>query len=212
MSTYFLYLNKYVSFVPSVLKKHVTSVTYVFKISIFCLICLLCSCGDSEFEYTGHRAYFVFDNSLHLDPTLTASMNSMSPGVFCRIWIADASHISFENNQGLSSRTVINAAEQQRRMDLGVYNQSGIIVGFGTLSQPAVFYAYDAQCPNCYEESNMPRYQLSMDTAGRASCKNCGRSYDMNNGGIVSSGPGGNKLFRYHASTTGPTGILAINN
>lgn len=179
---------------------------------LLCFLCLLCSCGDTEFEYTGHRSYLIFDNSLHLDPTLMASTNAQSPGIFCHISLSDASHLSFENNHGLSSRAVLSAEEQRRTMILGVYSPSGIIVGFGTLSQPPLFYAYDAQCPNCYEESNMPRYQLTMDTSGHATCKNCHRSYDMNNGGIVSSGPGGNKLFRYRASTTGPTGILAVNN
>ena len=58
----------------------------------------------------------------------------------------------------------------------------------------------------------MPRYQLSMTSDGRATCKNCGRAYDMNNGGIVTSGGSGKKLIRYRASTTGPTGMLTVNN
>jgi hypothetical protein len=139
-------------------------------------------------------------------------MNAMSTGIFCRISISTGSYIDFENNQGQKSRIAMNAVEKQRLYELGIYNSSGIIVGFGTLDNPPVFYGYDAQCPNCYEESNMPRYQLSMTSDGRATCKNCGRAYDMNNGGIVTSGGGGKKPIRYRASTTGPTGMLTVNN
>jgi hypothetical protein len=58
----------------------------------------------------------------------------------------------------------------------------------------------------------MPRYQLSMASDGTASCRNCKRKYDMNNGGIITNGSQGNKLIRYRASTTGPMGVLSINN
>ena len=66
--------------------------------------------------------------------------------------------------------------------------------------------------PNCYEESNLPRYPLTMLTTGKAKCNNCHREYDMNNGGIVSKGDNGRKLIRYKASTTGVQGILSVVN
>ena len=176
------------------------------------LALVISSCGDSELEYSNHRAYFVYDNSIHLDATLSSAMNPMAPGLFCRISRSTDGYYDFENNQGLKSRVAINAVEKQRTSVLGVYNASGVIVGYGTLDNPPTFYAYDAQCPNCYEESNMPRYQLTMSSDGKASCKNCHRQYDMNNGGIVVSGEGGYKLIRYHASTTGPMGVLSVNN
>ena len=172
----------------------------------------VCSCGESEFEYSGHKAYFIYDNSQHLDPTLSSAMNSLAPGIFCRISTPTAGYVTFENNQGMTSRTAMTAIEEKRTSVLGLYNGSGVIVGFGTLSQPSTFYAYDAQCPNCYKETNIPRYQLSMNPIGVASCGRCSRTYDMNNGGIVSTGPGGDKLIRYRASTTGPNGLLSINN
>ena len=172
----------------------------------------LISCGESEFEYSNHRAYCVFDNSQHLDATLSSAMNAMSPGIFCRISISSETYIDFENNQGLKSRVALNAIERQRLFELGVYNGSGVIVGYGTFDNPPVFFGYDAQCPNCYEESNMPRYQLSISSDGKAACKNCHRQYDMNNGGIIVSGSNGDKLIRYHASTTGPMGVLTVNN
>ena len=91
------------------------------------------------------------------------------------------------------------SVEQQRLPILGVNNESGVIVGFGLLSDPPVFYAYDAQCPNCYENDSRPRYLLSMTSDGKAKCSRCGRTYDMNNSGIIIDGGPGEKLYRYHA-------------
>ena len=170
------------------------------------------SCGGSEYEYSNHRAYFVFDNQQHLNPALTSAMNAMVPGIFCRISVLNGARLDFTTNQGMSESSDLTAYELQRTIILGAYNGSGIIVGFGSLNNPPTFYAYDAQCPNCYEENGMPRYQLTMSTIGQASCKQCGRSYDMNNDGIVCVGIDGKKLIRYRATTTGPTGVLSVNN
>jgi len=173
---------------------------------------LALSCGDSEYEYSSHRAYFNFDNATRLDPVLMTAMNPVSPGIFCKISISNGSYFVFQNNQGQSSRQNMTALDRQRTIILGAYNESGIIVGYGTLDQPPTFYAYDAQCPNCYSETNLPRYVLTMTTDGKAVCSRCGRKYNMANGGIICEGENGSKLIRYRASTTGPTGVLSVNN
>ncbi len=173
---------------------------------------LFAACGESEIEFSGHHAYFVFDNSQHLNPVLIGSMNAMSPGIFCRISTAPNNQLAFENNYGQKANSTLNAIDQRRTMQLGVSNSSGIIVGFGNLNNPAIFYAYDAQCPNCYEEVNIPSFQLAINNEGKATCRRCARAYDLNNGGIVSKGEGGAKLFRYRATTTGPSGLLSVNN
>ena len=172
---------------------------------------MLCSCEKSDFEYSSHRARLVYDNSLHLDPTLSSAMNAMAPGIFCRISIS-GTYFMFSNNQGQSSRQAMTSVEQQRLPVLGCNNESGIIVGFGLLTTPAEFFAYDAQCINCYENDGRPRYLLSISTDGRATCGKCGRTYNLNTGGIVTDGGEGKKLARFHASTTGPNGVLSVNN
>lgn len=184
---------------------------FALRLSILFLLLSFCSCGGSEFEYSSHRVRLVYDNSVHLDATLSVAMNAMAPGIFCRVAIS-GNYFTFTNSQGQNSKLPMTAAEQQRLPMLGVNNESGIIVGFGLLADPAVFYAYDAQCPNCYENDSRPRYLLSMSSDGKAKCGKCGRVYDMNNGGIVTDGGPGEKLYRYHASTTGPNGILSVNN
>ena len=61
-------------------------------------------------------------------------------------------------------------------------------------------------------EVNSPSFQLAINNEGKATCRRCARAYDLNNGGIVSKGEGGAKLFRYRATTTGPSGLLSVNN
>ena len=93
---------------------------------------------------------------------------------------------------------------------------NGIIVGYGNLSTGAsgayTFYAYDAQCPNCFDYNAIPvkSYPLTMNTAGIATCAKCKRQYNMNTGGncVNDSGKG---LTTYRSSTTGAFGYLVVN-
>lgn len=116
----------------------------------------------------------------------------------------------FSTNHGLSDRVDKTAVDQQVSIALGVYNETGIIVGYGNLDYPATFYAYDSQCPNCYGDTGLPRYSLSMDTDGTAECGSCHRKYDMSNQGLVVNGDAGRGMMRYHATVTG--GVLNVNN
>lgn len=178
---------------------------------IMSLLMLLTSCGDAEFEFSRYPCNVVFDNTAMRSPVLATSTNPMSPGVFCRITLR-GKYFRFENNQGQGEDVVFTAIDAQRTIQAGIYNESGVIVGYGNLNSPATFYAYDSQCPNCYKDTGLPRYMLSMDTSGKASCNSCNREYDLNNGGIVSKGDGGDKLIRYRGNTTGPQGVLTVIN
>ncbi len=180
---------------------------------IIALLALLTSCGDSEYEFSGYPCNFVFDNNASRSTQLASAMNQMSPGIFCHICVS-GKFFYFNTNAdtGEPEREPFNAIDEQRTIALGIYNESGIIVGYGNLNNPATFYAYDNQCPNCYKETGLPRYGLTMDTAGRAKCDRCKREYDLNNGGIISNGSGGDKLIRYRGSTTGPQGVLHVVN
>lgn len=186
-------------------------VNNLYRLFSYLALLLLCAACDKT-EYSNTRVYFAFDNSTHLDQTLAPAMDPVNSSIFCRVYRVDDSHIGFQNNQGRESKVMMTATERQGNTLLGLYNESGVIVGYGL---PAVggeaheFYAYDAQCPNCYKEFNMPRYQLSMRTDGTAVCNKCKREYSMKNGGYCADG---DKLIRYRATTTGPNGVLAINN
>lgn len=185
---------------------------YRFLLSLFCVTLVGC---NAEYEYSRYPCYFVFDNGTHQDAALSSALNNLSPGTFCYIYQstkAGAVYVNFSTNQGLSSSQLKNAIDQKYTYTLGVNN--GIIVGFGNLDNPAQLYAYDHQCPNCANSGSAysPKYPLSMSTDGKATCSKCKRVYDMNNGGIIVNGEGGDKLWRYHVTCTGPLGVLIVNN
>ncbi len=170
--------------------------------------CLLSGCSGAEAEYSTWPCRFAFDR---LNPTLTTSLNAGSRGVFCLITEQvqkGRKYLLFQNNIGLTSEPDPETAEEvQAKFILGLNN--GIIVGFQTLiTEPyGGFVAYDVQCPNCVRNENNtinPNYRVTMDTKGIATCPKCKKTYDMNNGGIITNGSEGDTgLEKYVAITDG---------
>lgn len=171
------------------------------------------SCGDTENEYTVGVCLLIIDNSTHQDATLASAMNPNAPGTFCLVKKETrngATYFEFTNNAGVSSSKIQNAIDQRRSSIIGYNN--GIIVGFSALN-PNTFYAYDHECPNCYDPNAIPMKSrpLTMNSSGHATCAVCHRQYDLNNNGFVSSGDNGKRLTRYRATTTGPFGVMTVN-
>lgn len=182
------------------------------RIAIALCALIFAACTDADFEYASECCTFFFNNGVYQDATLQSALNPMSPGVFCNIYEGTESgrrFIYFANNQRQSSRQEPAGEDARRTFTLGLYNKSGIIVGFSNLSSPATLYIYDSQCPNCYYETQTMSHRLTMDTRGFATCPTCKRQYDLNNRGITSNGK---KLLRYRGSTTGPLGVLSVSN
>ena len=191
---------------------------------LYIIICLALSACTSESQYdTSHKCYLVIDNNIHLDPTLMSCMNSISPGVFCRIslgakggvqtYFIESNQKNGETGKMVTSSFTLNDVDRQRTNLLGIYNESGLIVGFGNLDNPPILYAYDSVCPNCYEAHEVNSYKpLTMNTAGIATCTICQRTYNLNTGGNLVSGKKGRQLYRYRATTTGPQGVLMVKN
>lgn len=172
-----------------------------------CAAVALGGCADSE--YSSYACHLVINNLNVNNMTLASAMTAESPGVFCRISKEGTTRFKFESNQGGDATySLLNAIDQNAGWMIGIYN--GIIVGFGNLD--ATFHAYDNQCPTCYSNTGLPRYALSLGTDGHATCKSCKRVYDMNNGGLLISGDKGKGMIRYRAATTGPFGVLSVNN
>ena len=175
------------------------------------------ACSGDDYTYSSYHCNLVIDNATHNDVTLASAMNSMSPGVFCKITYNNSKKAYvFTNNQGQSSSTPLTASEIERlgrTSRVGLNN--GLIVGYGNLSTSKeggyVFYAFDAECPNCFDFNAIPlrSYPLTMTTAGIAECANCKRQYNMNTGGncINNTGKG---LTTYRAATSG-NGTLTVN-
>lgn len=184
---------------------------------IVVIIMLLTGCGSDDYTYSSLRLGLFIDNSTHQDATLASAMNPASPGVFCRIsYSASNRSYAFSSNQGQSSTSVFNAQDTQRGNSSRIGMNNGVIVGYGNLSTSETggysFFAYDAQCPNCFDYNAVPlrNYPLTMNSAGIATCANCKREYNMNTGGNCTNNSG-NGMTQYRASTTGALGILVVN-
>lgn len=174
---------------------------------------LFVACGDVESEFSTAPCALYFDNQTHHDATLAQAMTPFS-GIFVTITTTSksgAQYFVFTNNQGSSSQVVFDAKDKQRQqagqLILGL--NGAIIVGYGFSE---TFYAYDRECPNCFDSNALPlrSYPLKVNSAGIASCSNCHRTYDLNNGGVIVSGNGGKKMTRFHAATTGANGLLIV--
>lgn len=180
----------------------------------FILLLLADSCSNVQNEYSSNKCYFVFENSNHNNSRLAEAMTAYS-GVFCTVSLINengAQYYAFTNNSGLPEKTILTDLDKQRTHILGLNN--GLIIGYGKLSDPLTFYAYDLECPNCFDPDAIPvrSKKLSISTSGIATCNVCKRQYDLNNSGIIISGDKGNKLTRYRASTTGAYGTLSVYN
>ena len=179
---------------------------------------LLSSCGKVENEFSDRRAYFIFDNQVQNNAVLASAMSPHS-NVFVTVsmqtrYSGQNSYVEFNfvaGGGGAQQASKATAVDQNRGVVLGINN--GLILGYGLLSDPPVFYAYDLQCPNCYSSTAVPRrsYPLTVHANGFATCANCRRKYNLSTGGNVAEGAQGNKLIRYRASTTGPYGLLVVN-
>ena len=181
---------------------------------------LFVSC-DADNEYSTWYCSFAYDNMVHTDPALASATNARSRGVFCYIWESTngGQRYNFSNNHGLTSSQPLTEAEKRAQFVLGLHN--GIIVGYQTfiteVEDPIYkgFIAYDAQCPNCVRRENNtinPRFVVSMDASGIATCAKCGKRYDMNNGGLILNAEENDKgLEKYGATTTGPYGYITVH-
>ena len=171
------------------------------------------ACGDVQNEFTSRRCFVLFDNMIHSNAVLAGAMTPNS-GIYVRMTLTfkdGARCFLFENNQGQSSTTRLNAKDETRPQVVG--QNDGIIVGYSMLETPAVFYAFDAECPNCFnfEQVEFRSYRLQMSSSHIATCNTCKRKYDLGNGGMIIEGENGKKLLRYRAATTGPYGVLSVN-
>lgn len=177
----------------------------------------LSSCTGDDYTYSSFHCNLYIDNSTHQDATLASAMNPMSPGVFCRIsYDTPSRSYAFSSNQGQSSKSVFDAKDTERGNSGRIGMNNGLFVGYGNLSAGDAggyaFYAYDAQCPNCFDYNAIPMrsYALTMSSAGIATCAACKREYNMNTGGNCTNNSGLG-LTLYRASTTGALGVLFVN-
>ena len=173
----------------------------------------LASCSNAEFEYSTIPCYFVFNNALRNNATLATAMNPMSPGIFVAVSRegVNPTYYVFRNNHGQCDSTIVNAIDDHTTIILGM--QNGLILGYGNLDNPAPFFAYDRECPNCSHPDDLPlrSHPLTMKTDGTATCATCHRRYNMNTGGNIIEGEHGQQLIRYRCNQPQPYGVVTVN-
>lgn len=172
----------------------------------------LVSCGKSEFEFSSTPCYVFIDNSVHQNPVLASGLTRYS-GTFVTISTttkSGARYFTFKDNHGKHSESRFNAYDERRSLQIG--KNGSIVVGYGN-SVDGILFAYDLECPNCFDPNALPLKSrpLSISENGVASCPVCHRKYDMNNGGFITDGDKGNKLTRYRCTATDPYGVLTVN-
>lgn len=177
----------------------------LFTLSLFTFFFLSCSNADHTY-YTGARVRFSF-TSTNTVPELNAALGSM--GEFCSIR-CDAVNYIFSSPRSSTTRP-LTAVDTRVNPALGL---SGLIVGLPNMPElgadvPRVV-AFDLACP-CYEDFNTTR-NLKFSGNGRAACTRCGRTYDLNNQGVVVEGPAGRSLYRYRATYSQFGNTLSVNN
>jgi len=179
------------------------------KAIVCCLLsvfCFSCSEGGINNKYCNMRARLIIENVTQA-PVLFTACESM--GEYCTIkndgqkfLFTDATgHTSYINNLAISGYS-------------GFYlGLSGLIVGKLTIPElgedlPRVV-CFDLACSNCYHDNNITK-PLILQVGGYAKCNTCGRTYNLNDCGIVSDGPSGLNLYRYRVSYIG--NALVVNN
>ena len=141
-------------------------------------------------------------------PVLFIACESM--GEYCTI-TSDGQRFLFTNAANKTDRINILADIEYNGYYLGL---SGFIVGKLTIPEMGTdvpgLVCYDRACSNCYQESRFTK-PLVLQTGGYAYCKNCQRTYDLNNiGNVTAAGPVGRPLYRYRVNYIG--NVLIINN
>lgn len=172
----------------------------------------LASCAADETEYsTSYQCYFMFDTTYHPNSFIKTCVEPLTSGTFCIVTKAPLDGSAYRLNvtpcSGHADPDDIKTAEETRRSCiLGCNN--GLIIGRSTLNNVEL-YAFDLMCPNCLNASLYKKTAFAHNGLW-AKCSYCGRSYDLNNRGVVVEGDPGNKLLRYRASYSGT--VLMVSN
>ena len=171
------------------------------------LIFASCSKGEVSNKFCNLPARLTVEN-IQQAPVLYTACESM--GEYCYI-TSDGQRFNFTDARNHTSSINITAMTDYSGYYLGL---SGFIVGKLTIPEMGEDFVrvvcYDRACSNCYHDYNITK-PLVLQTGGYAYCKNCQRTYDLNNiGNVTAAGPAGRSLYRYRVNYIG--NVLVINN
>ena len=174
---------------------------------------MLTACSDDFYDRSPYPCFFRFDNKLHQNALMAAALTPNS-NIFIKISMKTSGGINYvvlsTSDKKTDEVAITTEIENYANYQLGANN--GIIVGYDGFS--GKFVAYDAQCRNCYANAGAytPNRPLTWtNTTTEVKCDKCGRHYNLNMNGVVTSGEGGEKLWPYtNVSCTGQYGLLTV--
>lgn len=158
---------------------------------------LFCACTPATDDlYARYPARFSVQYVSTI-PELSAALNGY--GEFATILYKN--NYFYYSNQKTTTEVPRKATDQGFMMGV-----SGFIVGRSNMpelgSDQYPIMCYDLACPNCFDADNVAK-NLILKDGGFVSCLRCGRTYNLNNQGIISDGEDGLKLYRYRATYSG---------
>ena len=180
-----------------------------FRILALLAVLFFGSCGENQYS-TDYRCRLTFYSYLHtgnlIESALTPSSGmfvnlSRKLGTVYSLIVTDCNG----NKETISITTEVEKPAIENA-ELGANNSLYVGCSFSNGA-----FCYDGQCPNCLASGSGYKYPLTFAKDGLwLYCSKCGRSYDLNNYGVVADGEGGLSLLRYRISYGG--GVLNIAN
>ena len=70
-------------------------------------------------------------------------------------------------------------------------------------------YAFDLACPNCNSEDLVNKALQFRSDRSSVECSRCHRVYDLNQGGLITEGDDGIKLYRYRIQYGNNTVVIS---
>lgn len=175
---------------------------------------ILSACEKAEDLYSRYYAYFRY-TPVSAKPNLYRACTSL--GEFCAITYPPGS----AQNYVIKSPTTPSAVDYIPRTALQGYRDfilgvgGGLVLGMPMipemLEQESNVVCYDLCCSNCYQDYHIQKH-MNLRPEGQATCISCGRTYDLNNMGVVSAGEAGRSLFRYYVHYHIATQTITVSN
>ena len=170
---------------------------------VYCLFA--CSGEEVNSKFCNLPAHLTIRNVV--GGVLFTSCESM--GEYCTI-TSNGQQFLCTDATGHTTPINITAEDEHKGYYLGL---SGFIVGRLTIPEMGEsdtrVVCFDRACSNCYHNNNNTK-PLVLQSSGYAFCKECNRTYNLNDIGNISDGPQGRPLYRYRVSYFNY--VLVINN
>ncbi len=172
----------------------------------------LTACTNIDSEFSSHYCYFIFNGSLHATSyVITACTGYETYAIVYTTPLSGSTYtvVAELYNGEKSTDNITTQQETNTTHSLGIAN--GLIIGRSTLDQ--TLYVFDRQCPNCYNDAGYANSQLQWgDDSHTVRCSKCEREYNLSNGGVISAGTSGSKLFRYICTYYESSMMLYVHN